>query len=82
MLEQALEEHPDVTTLAEKECLIDATRDWLADAARFARFCEADDDALEPYREAYWRRVAEEGADPAGRVFVDKHPFNTFKLPR
>jgi tetratricopeptide (TPR) repeat protein len=81
LIEQVLEEHPDVTTLAEKEGLIDATRDWLADAAVFARFCEADDAALEPYRDAYWRRVAEEGADPAGRVFVDKHPFNTFKLP-
>src|SRR5205085_2139559 len=81
LIEQVLEEHPDVTTLAGKECLIDATRDWLADAARFARFCEAEDDALEPYRVAYWRRVGEEGADPAGRVFVDKHPFNSFKLP-
>lgn len=81
LLEQVLEEHPDVTTLAEKECLIDATRDWLADADRFASFCAADDEALEPYRDAYWRRVQEEGADPAGRVFVDKHPFNTFKLP-
>src|SRR5205085_2000928 len=81
LIEQVLEEHPDVTTLAGKECLIDATRDWLADAARFARFCEAEDDALEPYRDAYWRRVGEEGADPAGRVFVDKHPFNSFKLP-
>ena len=30
---------------------------------------------------AYWRRVAEEGYDPAGRVFVDKHPFHSFKLP-
>jgi tetratricopeptide (TPR) repeat protein len=81
LIEQVLEEHPDVTTLAEKECLIDATRDWLTDAAKFARFCELDDEALESYRDAYWRRVAEEGADPAGRVFVDKHPFNTFKLP-
>jgi tetratricopeptide (TPR) repeat protein len=81
LLEQVLEQHPDVTTLAEKECLIDATRDWLADATRFAAFCEADDDALETYRDAYWRRVAEEGAAPAGKVFVDKHPFNTFKLP-
>ena len=25
--------------------------------------------------------MKEEGAEPAGRVFVDKHPFNTFKLP-
>jgi tetratricopeptide (TPR) repeat protein len=81
LLEQVLEEHPEVTTLAEKECLIDATREWLADAGRLGRFCEAGDEALEPFRDAYWRRVAAEGADPAGRVFVDKHPFNTFKLP-
>ena len=81
LLEQVLEEHPDVTTMAEKEGLVDATRQWLADADRVARFCEAEDEALEPFRDAYWRRVAAEGADPAGRVFVDKHPFNTFKLP-
>jgi tetratricopeptide (TPR) repeat protein len=81
LLEQVLEEHPEITTLAEKEGLVDATRQWLADAGRIARFCEADDEALEPFRDAYWRRVAAEGADPAGRVFVDKHPFNTFKLP-
>ena len=81
LVEQVLEEHPDIVTLAEKECLIDATRAWMADAARFEQFCAAEDDALETYRDAYWRRVADEGVDPAGRVFVDKHPFNTFKLP-
>ena len=80
-IEKALEAHPDVTTLAGKECLIDATQDWLADAEHFARFCEAEDDALEPYRDLYWQRVREEGVDPAGRVFVDRHPFNSFKLP-
>lgn len=81
LIEQVLEEHPDITTLAEKECLIDAARDWMIDAERFEAFCTAEDDDLEAYRDAYWRRVSEEGVDPAGRVFVDKHPFNTFKLP-
>lgn len=81
LVEQVLEGHGEIVTLAEKECLVDAARDWMVDAARFEAFCAADDDALEPYRDAYWRRVGEHGVDPAGRVFVDKHPFNTFKLP-
>ena len=81
LIEQVLEEHPDVTTLAEKECLIDSARDWMIDAGKFEAFLEAPDEELERYRAAYWARVADEGVDPAGRVFVDKHPFNTFKLP-
>ena len=81
LIEQVLEQHGDITTMAEKECLADAARDWMADADAFAAFLDAPDEALEPCRAAYWRRVAEEGIDPAGRVFVDKHPFNTFRLP-
>jgi tetratricopeptide (TPR) repeat protein len=80
-IEQLLDAHPDIVALAGKECLIDATRAWMADAAKFEQFCAAEDEALESYRDAYWRRVADEGVDPGGRVFVDKHPFNTFKLP-
>ena len=34
-----------------------------------------------PLRAAYWARVRAEGAEPAGKVFVDKHPLNTFRLP-
>lgn len=73
--------HPGVSLLAEKECLIDSARDWMGDAVRFEAFLAAEDDALETYRDAYWRRVADEGADPAGRVFVDAHAYNSFKLP-
>jgi tetratricopeptide (TPR) repeat protein len=80
-LEQGLAAHPDVTLLAGRECLIDGAREWLADADRLGRFCAADDDALEPWREAYWRRVREEGAAPEGRVFVDSNAYNSFKLP-
>ena len=81
LVEQVLAGHPDVTTLAEQECLIDAARAWLGDAAAIARFCQAPDEELDAWREAYWRRVAAAGADPAGKVFVDKHGFNIFKLP-
>jgi tetratricopeptide (TPR) repeat protein len=81
LLEQALEEHPDIVTMPERDCLVEGSRDWLADAARLEALCAAPDAELEPYREAYWRRVRDEGLEPEGRVFVDKNPFNSFRLP-
>lgn len=81
LLEQALEEHPDIVTMPERDCLAEASREWLADAARLDALCVAEEAALEPYRQSYWRRVRAEGIDPAGRVFVDKNPFNSFRLP-
>jgi hypothetical protein len=80
-LDQMLEDHDDIAMLAGKECLIDAARAWMADMDRFEQFCGADDAELDACREAYWKRVAEEGAEPAGKVFVDANPFNMFKLP-
>ncbi|HKR24498.1 MAG TPA: sulfotransferase, partial [Allosphingosinicella sp.] len=71
----------DAVILEGCEALIDAARDWMADEERFTAFLEADDDAVEPARDAYWRRVGEEGVDPAGRLFVDCNPLNLFKLP-
>jgi hypothetical protein len=72
---------PDVALLADTEGLIDAARDWMADADKFAAFCALPDDALDAYRDLYWTRVAGAGADPAGRIFVDRNAFNLFKLP-
>ena len=46
-----------------------------------ARLAQAGETELAPLRAAYWARVRAEGAEPAGKVFVDKHPFNTFRLP-
>jgi len=81
LIEQVLGGHPEIVTLSERECLIDSARQYLADAEDIARLCEAEDEELDPWRAAYWRRVGQDGVDPAGRVFVDKNPFNTFKLP-
>ncbi|HVQ09873.1 MAG TPA: sulfotransferase [Allosphingosinicella sp.] len=80
-LAAALAADPDVTILADAECLIDAARDWMADAGKFAAFCDLPDEDLDSYRDLYWQRVAEAGIDPAGRVFVDRNAFDIFKLP-
>jgi hypothetical protein len=81
LLEQVLASHPDVAALEEQDTLIDAVRAYMRAPADLERLARADEAELEGFRQAYWRRVREFGGDPAGKVFVDKHPLNTLKLP-
>lgn len=81
LLEQVLAGHPDVVALEERETLADAQRAFQMAPADVARLAYATEAELAPLREAYWARVRAEGADPAGKVFVDKHPLHTFRLP-
>lgn len=81
LLEVVLEGHPDVVSLEENESLIDAVREFMRQPAGLDRLMRADPASLEPLRLAYWRLVAGAGIDAAGKIFVDKHPLNTLKLP-
>jgi tetratricopeptide (TPR) repeat protein len=81
LLEVVLEGHPDVVSLEENESLIDSVREFMRGPADLDRLMRADAKSLEPLRAAYWRLVADSGIDVAGKVFVDKHPLNTLKLP-
>jgi tetratricopeptide (TPR) repeat protein len=81
LLEQVLASHPDVEALEERETLQEAQRAFLSTPADLIRLGKASEAELQPLRDAYWERVKAEGAEPAGKVFVDKHPFNTFRLP-
>lgn len=81
LLQTALAGAPDVVTLEEREVLAEGVRRFMADHAALDRLAMADEAELEAFRTLYWRRVEEHGLDVAGRVFIDKNPFNTFKLP-
>jgi tetratricopeptide (TPR) repeat protein len=81
MISDILERQDGVASIGERDALIDSARQFLGDADDIVRLCEAEDSALDPWRSAYWRRVEEAGVDPAGRVFVDAHELNVFKLP-
>jgi tetratricopeptide (TPR) repeat protein len=81
MIADMLAGQAEVATIAERDALIDSARQFLGDADDIARLCAAEDAELDPWRAAYWRRVAEAGVDPAGRLFVDAHELNVFKLP-
>jgi len=81
LLEQVLASHPDVEALEERETLVDAQRAFLNQPEALGRLAYATEAELAPLREAYWAKVRAEGGEPAGKVFVDKHPLNTFRLP-
>jgi tetratricopeptide (TPR) repeat protein len=72
---------PNVVSLEEKESLIDSVREFMRRPEDLERLLRAAPAELEAARAAYWRLVAEAGVDVAGKMFVDKHPLNTLKLP-
>jgi Flp pilus assembly protein TadD len=81
LLEQVLASHPGVEALEERETLIDALRAYLGRPEDLDRLAQASEADLAPLRAAYWARVREEGLTLDGKVFVDKHPLNSLKLP-
>ena len=81
LLETVLAGHAEVETLEERETLIDSAKVFLATPERLEHLARAGEAELAPWREAYWRRAREAGARLDRGMFVDKHPFNTLKLP-
>jgi tetratricopeptide (TPR) repeat protein len=81
LLEIILEGHPNVVSLEEKESLIDSVHEFMQRPEDLERLTRATPATLERLRAAYWRLVAGAGVDVSGKVFVDKYPLNTLKLP-
>lgn len=81
LIEQVIATHPDMEALGERPVMIDAETEFLSRAGGVIRLAGTVSDLLEPFRDAYWRRVREFGINPAGKVFVDKHPLGAMRLP-
>jgi tetratricopeptide (TPR) repeat protein len=81
LLEVILEGHPNVVSLEENESLIDSMQEFMGVASDLERVATAVPAVLDRFRAAYWRHVAAAGVDVRGRLFVDKNPLNTLKLP-
>ena len=82
LLDQILASHPEVTTLEERDTLIDAAGELLGAEQTFERWVSLPEREIERLRELYWQRVTTGCAQaPARRVFVDKQPLNAALLP-
>ncbi len=81
LTEVVLDGHPDVASIEEHELLIDAVLRFMSEPLDLTALIRAEESELDPLRAAYWERVRGAGVDVAGKVFVDKYPLNTLKLP-
>lgn len=80
LLEQILASHPDIVAMEEKEALGDSGMNYLVDVPGLDRMHEMSGEQRARHVEDYWMRVREHGLEPAGKIFIDKQPFNTLKL--
>jgi len=81
LLEVVLDGHPRVASIEEHEFLTDGVLRFMREPLNLEGLAQADESSLNASRKAYWEGVRRAGVDPAGKVFVDKHPLNTLKLP-
>jgi tetratricopeptide (TPR) repeat protein len=81
LLEVVLEGHPQVVSLEESESLMDGIREFMQRPEDLERLLYAPPATLDALRESYWRRVAGNGVEVRGKVFVDKNPLDSLKLP-
>jgi tetratricopeptide (TPR) repeat protein len=81
LLEVVLDGHPRVASLEEHELLRHGVMRFMREPVDFAPLLAAGEAELQSFREQYWREVRAGGAEIDGKVFVDKHPLHTLKLP-
>jgi tetratricopeptide (TPR) repeat protein len=81
LVEVVLDGNPRVVSLEEHELLADGVLSFMREPLNFEALARADEPAVNALREAYWQRVRSAGIDVADKVFVDKHPLNSLKLP-
>jgi tetratricopeptide (TPR) repeat protein len=81
LLENVLASHPEVATLEEKDTFGGLTHDFLTDERGRHRLATLTDEEIAQARAAYWSRVRGFGAEVTGKVFVDKYPLTSLKLP-
>jgi Tfp pilus assembly protein PilF len=81
LVEVVLDGNPRVVSLEEHELLADGVLAFMREPVNFDALARADEPTLNALREAYWQRVRSAGIEVAGKVFVDKHPLNSLKLP-
>lgn len=80
LVENVLASLPDVAALEERPTLAEADLAFLAEPGGLEQLARLDDGALQPYRQAYWDKVARAGIDAPGKCFVDMDPLKGTRL--
>jgi tetratricopeptide (TPR) repeat protein len=81
LLEVVLDGHPRVASLDEHELLTEAVQRFMSNPQDLSALTKAGEEELRQLRTAYWDRARAGDVEISGKVFVDKYPMNTLKLP-
>jgi tetratricopeptide (TPR) repeat protein len=82
LLDQILASHPQITTLEERDTLVDAASALVTPEDAFERWATLSDGEIDRLRGLYWTQVrAGLGGVAMRSVFVDKLPLNAILLP-
>jgi Tfp pilus assembly protein PilF len=81
LLETVLASSPDVCASDEREFLADPARQFLFSDEGLDRLAMLDDRELTRWRNCYWSAVEAAGFATRNKVFVNKQPFNSLRLP-
>jgi Tfp pilus assembly protein PilF len=81
LLEQVLGSNDRIAALEEKGLLHGLGEKFMTSVPALDALADLKGAELEQHRRTYWERVKQTGIDVKGKVFVDKQPLNTVKLP-
>lgn len=81
LVENVLASLPGVVALEERATLVDADMAFLAEPGGLAAIDRLTSAELQQFREAYWNRVATNGAAVTGQCLVDMDPLKGTRIP-
>jgi tetratricopeptide (TPR) repeat protein len=81
LLETVLASNEQVVAFDEKDCFTEEAKALLRSETGLETLAALDEAGLARLRTGYWEKVREYGRPVAGKVFVDKWPFNSRRLP-
>lgn len=81
LMENILASIPGVCALEERPTLRNSDMEFLVHDAGLERLSSLNEAEVDPFRQAYWDKVVESGADLSGGAFVDMDPLKSLRLP-
>ncbi|HEY2444663.1 MAG TPA: sulfotransferase [Rhizomicrobium sp.] len=81
LLETVMATHDRLVVSDERDFLEAAANALLRDEIALDRLAAFAEDDAHIWQDSYWKAVCESGLDVTGRVFLDKLPLNSLRLP-
>ncbi len=81
LLTASLARHRNVVAIDERELMTAQANAFLGEGPGLPRLAALGGDEIARWQDAYWNAVYSAGFRVAGKVFVDKMPFNSLRLP-